>query len=156
MILHRKNTYHVEALNNLKCYAKWIPCTVVGDNDGVSEGDWDSPIYGSGRWGIYTRGINSNEEQLVHVVESPTHQYRNVSDDDIRKIRKRNRYLRAKEAGFMNVDNYSESKEVHEFNRILKEKEKKRQSEENREKGKEMWGPITGRPYIQGMSFKEG
>ena len=150
MELYRDNTHQNKILKQYKpsqVYAKWIPCTEVVD-DMVYDGDWDNPIYGSGRWGIYEKAPLSGQEVFLYVVETTTHKYRDITDYDVAKLYRMNKYIKAKEAGFMNPDNYSEAAEVNEFNNILKEKEKKRFSDENKEKAKDMWGRITNRPYI--------
>lgn len=135
-------------------YTKWIPCTIVGGNGLTCEGDWDNPVEESGRWAIFSRGLNTHNEILQYIVETENHHYRDITEYDVAKLYRLDKYRKAKELGYMNSENYNQVKEIEEFNRILKAQERQKQSELNKEKAKDMWGYVTGRPYITaGMEF---
>lgn len=130
-------------------YAKWIPCTYLDENGVIQGCELEDGSEGTGRWGIYTRGVKSGKEYLIYIAETPSHNFRDISYDyDMSILHKRDK--NRKKSPYK----YNQVKEIQEANNETRGKEDKRFSEEAREKAKEMWGPVTGRPYITaGMEF---
>lgn len=130
-------------------WAEWIPSTYVDEKGLVQEQEeWSEHIPGSGRWGVFTRGLRTQKPYLIYIADTPYHNYRDINYDIDMKILYNSD--RAKRKEFMNTDNYRQYKELRENNRIKKEKEDRRFSEEAKEKARDMWGYVTGRPYITG------